>query len=96
MQSVLSRGPRYKLGPDSRGEVTSPSRKIREKLQSDREKSPSLFPGGMFTVNSYPASIFVLKMFAFYICCIYSSALHGEFRLDFITEANTMKLNPDQ
>ena len=34
---------------------------------------------------------FVLKMFAFYVCCIY---IQVHLRLDFIMAANT--LNPDQ
>ena len=46
---------------------------------------------GLLVIYPYtPANILGLKMFAFDICCIYSSV----FRLDFIIDANTM--NPDQ
>ena len=42
------------------------------------------------SVNSYPTTIFVLKILsAFYICCI----IQMHFRLDFVMEANNMSLD---
>ena len=42
-------------------------------------------------INAYPANIFILLLLsAFYICCIYSSALDSRF---FFMKANTT--NPD-
>ena len=45
---------------------------------------------GIWPLYHYHATIFVLKMSAFYVCCIYSSALQARF---FMKENN---MNPDQ